>query len=210
MKSIIDMLRVVKREFYKPLILIKLKWLMYKHIDNLKLIIGASNTKQEGWISTDYPALDLSSEKSFERLLPSQECVKNFLAEHVWEHLDYYEGMQGLENCFKYLKRGGRLRIAVPDGLHPDNDYINQVKPGGYGYGADDHKMLYDYRSLSEMMTSLGFRVTLLEWFDENGKFHYEDWDISDGMIRRSTRFDSRNFENPTNYTSLIIDAIKP
>ena len=89
-------------------------------------------------------------------------------------------------------------------------NYIEAVKPGGTGDGSDDHKVLFNYKSLSYLLSKAGFQVKLLEWFDENGVFHFENWIETDGLIRRSTRFDERNIKNPTQYTSLIIDAIKP
>lgn len=160
-------------------------------------------------MSTDYPQLDICSAVSFSRFFKPQS-VRIFVSEHVWEHLSLEDGARACRNCFSYLKRDGLLRIAVPDGLHPDADYIAQVKPGGYGAGADDHKVLYNYRTLSAMLENAGFEVRLLEWFDEQGNFHHEEWDIDEGLIRRSTRFDPRNQQNPTAYTSLIIDAIRP
>ena len=131
------------------------------------------------------------------------------MAEHVWEHLIIEDAKIGLENCYKYLKKGGRFRIAVPDGFHPDPDYINYVKPGGHGAGADDHKVLYNYKSFGKCLEESGFRVNLLEYFDEQGNFHYQEWDPEDGMIKRSKRFDKRNKDGKLNYTSLIIDGIK-
>ena len=67
------------------------------------------------------------------------------LAEHVWEHLDCFAAIVAAQNCFKYLKPGGYIRVAVPDGWHPDKDYIDYVKPGGWGAGSDDHHVLYTY-----------------------------------------------------------------
>ncbi len=177
--------------------------------NNLKIIVGSAATKQEGWISTNYPLLDLTDAHTFAALFDSGS-VSNFLAEHVWEHMTLEDGIKACHNCFVYLKQGGLLRIAVPDGFHPDADYIAQVKPGGYGPGADDHKVLYNYQTLSALLENAGYKVRLLEWFDEEGKFHHENWDVEEGFIMRSTRFDPRNNTNPTAYTSLIIDASKP
>ena len=160
-------------------------------------------------MSTDYPQLDICSEGSFGIFLIPQ-TVGIFLSEHVWEHLSLEDGARACINCFVYLKQGGLLRIAVPDGFHPDSDYIAQVKPGGYGPGADDPKVLYNYRTLSALLENAGYKVRLLEWFDEQGKFYHENWDVEGGFIERSTRFDPRNSANPTAYTSLIIDASKP
>jgi len=47
------------------------------------------------------------------------------------------------------------LRVAVPDGFHPNPGYIERVKPGGTGPGAGDHKILYTYRTLSAILSSL-------------------------------------------------------
>lgn len=176
---------------------------------NLKIIVGSEATKQDGWISTNYPLFDLTNISTFSEIF-EPGSVSNFLAEHVLEHLSLESGAMACNNCFSYLKPGGVLRIAVPDGFHPDVGYINQVKPGGYGPGADDHKVLYNYRTLSALLENAGFTIKLLEWFDDHGNFHYEDWNLVDGFVKRSTRFDPRNKEKLTSYTSLIIDARKP
>jgi predicted SAM-dependent methyltransferase len=60
------------------------------------------------------------------------------------------------------------------------------------------------------MLEQAGFELRFLEWFDEHGSFHYSEWAPEDGMIHRSSRFDERNLNGALNYTSLIIDAIKP
>jgi len=186
--------------------LTKANW--YLH-DNLKVIVGSATITQKGWISTNYPVLDLTKVHTFAELF-DPGTVSNFLAEHVWEHLSLEDGAIACRNCFMYMKNDGLLRIAVPDGLHPDKDYITHVKPGGTGPGADDHKVLYNYRTLSALLENAGYKVRLLEWFDEHGRFHHEDWSDADGHVRRSTRYDPRNSDNPTAYTSLIIDATKP
>lgn len=180
-----------------------------QHRENLRIIVGAASTQQAGWISTNYPVLDLTIDRTFAVLFDSGS-VSNILVEHVWEHLSLEDGAKASRNCYVYLKQGGLLRIAVPDGFHPDADYIAQVKPGGYGPGADDHKVLYNYQTLSALLENAGYKIKLLEWFDEQGKFHHENWDVEGGFIKRSTRFDPRNSANPTAYTSLIIDASKP
>jgi predicted SAM-dependent methyltransferase len=99
--------------------------------------------------------------------------------------------------------------MAVPDGLHPDPVYIERVKPGGSGLGSDDHRMLYTYETLSSLLEAAGFKIKLLEYFDENGKFHYSEWSSDVGMITRSNRFDKSNTIKPNAYTSLIVDALK-
>ncbi len=184
----------------------QLKW--FGKRDGLKLVIGASKIEYKGWILTEMEFLNILKSEDWQYSL-RRNSVAAFLAEHVWEHLSAKDGLVGAKNCFEYLRSGGYIRVAVPDGLHPDPAYIEYVKPGGTGAGADDHKELYTYRTFSELFESAGFEVRLLEWFDEKGEFHFQEWDPVDGMVVRSKRFDDRNSAEKLNYTSLIIDAKK-
>ena len=178
----------------------------------IKIMVGSGDrygvNKNNKWLLTDIKTLDLTKENDWQRLLKKFK-VDNILAEHVWEHLTEIDTKLANQNCYKYLKENGVLRLAVPDGFHPHNDYINYVKPGGHGDGADDHKILYTYISLKEGLEKVGFKVQLLEYWDENGNFNFKDWTDDGGHIRRSSRYDSRNKEGELNYTSLIVDAIK-
>jgi predicted SAM-dependent methyltransferase len=186
----------------------KLLWAIKKQAE-IRIILGAGATVCEGFVSTDRPQLDICSKASFEKYF-RPDTVGVFVAEHVWEHLSLEDGALAFGNCFEFLKPGGVLRIAVPDGFHPNAGYIDRVRPGGCGEGAEDHKVLYDYRTLSALLENAGYKVRLLEWFDEEGKFQYENWSVEWGLIRRSSRFDERNSLTPLTYTSLIVDAIRP
>lgn len=186
--------------------ILKIKFLV--RIMPVRIIVGAGNTKQKKWISTNIKQLNLLEEKDWGRYFPKKN-IKAILAEHVWEHLSKEDGIRAARMCFKYLKPGGHVRIAVPDGLHPDINYIDYVKPLGNGPGADDHKVLYTYRTLGEIFELAGFKINFLEYFDENGRFIYNKWNLDDGMIMRSSVFDKRNKEGKLVYTSLIIDAKK-
>jgi len=173
----------------------------------LKIVVGAGGIFQHSWIPTDVEHLNLVKPDDWRRYF-SNNSIDAILAEHVWEHLTREEGILAAKICFQYLKSGGYLRVAVPDGLHPDPRYIEWVKPGGIGAGAEDHKILYTYKTFKEIFELAGFRVDLLEYF-ENGEFQYKEWDPKDGLIHRSKRFDKRNREGKLNYTSIILDAWK-
>ena len=173
----------------------------------LQIIIGAHHTDYENWLPTNIENLNLLRTESFQDLFGDKK-VSRFLAEHVFEHITYSDALIALKNCYSYLEKGGAVRIAVPDGLHPNQDYIDMVKPGGFGEGAHDHQLLYDYKKLSKVFEDAGFKVNLLEYYDEEGTFHYNDWDSKDGHVIRSKRYDKR-FNEPLGYSSLIIDGIK-
>lgn len=174
-----------------------------------RIVLGSAGVPSPGWLLTDKDSLDISNRASFAQYWkPNSRSV--FLAEHVWEHLNDDEAEKAYENCFEFLKRGGRLRIAVPDGFHPSAEYIDYVRPGGTGFGSDDHKVLYNYKLITEQIKKAGFEVVLLEYWDEQGDFHFRKWLSSDGYISRSKDHDERNQGGTLNYTSLIVDAIKP
>lgn len=172
----------------------------------LKVNVGAGVSSIRGWINLDKDLLDITIQHDWARIF-APRSINRLLAEHVLEHLEDSEVRHFLNNANEFLAPGGRIRIAVPDGLHPDKDYIDQVKPGGYGDGADDHKQLFNYRSLTGHLESAGYQVQLLEWFDESGTFNKCDWFEEDGPVLRSAANDPRNVDQPLCYTSLIIDG---
>jgi predicted SAM-dependent methyltransferase len=175
----------------------------------IKIVIGAAGIFEPGWTATEIEQLNLLKPADWRRLFKRRGSISAILAEHVWEHLSEDEGREAARQCYQYLKPGGFLRVAVPDGFHPDPAYIEYVKPRGHGAGADDHKVLYNWCSLMKIFEDAGFEIELLEWFDVSGRFHYVNWDPADGKIVRSSRFDERNFDRPLAYTSIILDARK-
>jgi predicted SAM-dependent methyltransferase len=202
--------KILKEFIYiTKLIIIKLKIFYYKYANKaIKLIIGAGGISHRGWIATDINTLNIIDGNDWRRLFPPLS-VSAILAEHVFEHLSFDEASKAFENCFHYLKYSGYIRIAVPDGLNPSKEYIQNVMPGGQGLGAMDHKVLYDYNTLAILLESKGFKVILLEYYDENGNFQYNEWTPEMGLISRSKRFDPRNQGGEFLYSSLIVDAIK-
>ena len=179
-----------------------------KTSDTLRIVIGSASICEEKWIPTDIEYLNILKPTDWE-IFFHEKSIDTILSEHVWEHLTPQEGLVAAKNCYKYLKEGAYIRIAVPDGLHPDKNYINEVRVGGIGSGADDHKILYTYKSLSTLFEQAGFQIELLEYFDEEQHFHANEWDTSDGMVHRSKQFDQRNLDGQLHYTSIILDARK-
>jgi predicted SAM-dependent methyltransferase len=175
----------------------------------IRLILGAGNTRQDGWIRTQKTTLNVLENQDWEDALGNRRVAALF-AEHVWEHIPIEDVACANRNCFRFLERGGLLRIAVPDGFHPNPKYIRHVRPGGTGPGAHDHKTIYNCRSLSNSLEAAGFTVSLIEYWDEESKFHCGEWISSAGHVRRSFRYDARNSDGKPNYTSLIVDALKP
>lgn len=178
----------------------------------LKIIIGAGEQRYPGWIATSKAELDLLRRDDWVYTF-GQRQIDALLCEHVWEHLTALEGRAAAALCYEFLKPGGYLRCAVPDANFPDAAYQAMVQVGGPGpadHPAADHKIVYDYRRFTAVFASTGFTVDLLEYCDEHGRFHYNQWSPADGPIYRSLLSDHRNRDGKLGFVSLIIDAHKP
>ena len=178
----------------------------------LKIIIGAGQQSYAGWIATQKEQLDLLRREDWEQNF-GERRLDALLCEHVWEHLTEKEGRCAASLCYEFLKPGGYLRCAVPDANFPDEAYQRAVQVGGPGpsdSAAADHKIVYEYKLFTEIFISAGFEVDVLEYCDEQGRFHYNQWSPDDGFIYRSLRSDHRNQNGQLGFVSLILDAKKP
>lgn len=198
---------------------------------SLNLVVGSGSQKYDGWISTDLAELNIVEDASWSwRFAPNS--LERVLAEHVLEHLTLLQLQDALWNIYKYLKPGGRFRLAVPDAFHPSGYYYNLVKPGGWETPFE-HFLFIDYEMIGRLGAKAGFEVHLLEYFDEAGIFHCTDYRDEDGVILRRARnnagLDTGNaevmekfyssipanlrqqfFDRGMTYTSLIVDLVKP
>lgn len=177
---------------------------------DLRIIVGAGSVTQWGFTSLQESDLDITNAQEWAQIF-EPNSIDAIVAEHVFEHLTFSEGWQAMRNCYQYLKRGGTLRIAVPDGFHPSQKYIEWVKPET-GYNGDDHKVLFDYQTLAALMKGAGFFLDYKELWNERGEFYSEPMEPERGEMRRTSRdFWAKllSVRVGANYTSLVIDGIK-
>jgi predicted SAM-dependent methyltransferase len=115
------------------LTLLKLKLSRRKTIENYfarfkirKLQLGAGSNDLPSWLSSEgfapssfthslniasnYIYLDVCQPFPFE-----DNSLDYIFHEHVVEHLNYHQAQFMLQECFRILKPGGRIRIATPD-----------------------------------------------------------------------------------------------
>ncbi|WP_018759015.1 class I SAM-dependent methyltransferase [Paenibacillus terrigena] len=177
----------------------------------LRIIVGASSQSYPGWIQTQENELNLLNRDDWYRSFGDRK-IDIILCEHVWEHLTYEEGIEAARICYDFLNSGGYVRCAVPDAFFRNEWYQNIVKVGGPGpldHPAASHKIVHNYKTLRSVFEEAGFEVKLLEYCDEECKFHYNDWNPEGGYIYRSLRYDHRNKEEELGFVSLVIDAVK-
>lgn len=186
---------------------IKFKFYILTH-SNIKVIVGAGKTKIKGWFSTEEYFFNIVNPLDYEKFFKKKK-IDFLLAEHVLEHIDQELLNITISNFFKYSNQNCNIRIAVPDGFHPDINYINYVKPGGGGAGAKEHKSLFNYKTLMSLFSEKGFVPDLIEYWDDKAKFHSKYKNDEKGIVYRSFINDERNIDNKLSYTSLIIDFRK-
>lgn len=182
-------------------------WFFYSRFsERIRLIIGSGDTLYKGWFPTDIKTLDLTKESDFRRYF-SKRKIDLVLAEHVLEHLATEDIEAMARNIKEWANPGVNIRVAVPDGYHPDKAYIDHVRPGGTGPAADDHKHLFNHESLTAIFAKHGYKAELIEYWDRDGSFHstYQNGD-GKGHIRRCLLNHRKNKDGKPNYTSLIID----
>jgi len=95
----------------------------------IRIIIGASSQTYPGWIQTQEEELNLLARTDWESSFKSRR-IKAILAEHVWEHLTYEEGVEAARICYEFLEPQGYIRCAVPDAFFQNEWYQNIVKVG--------------------------------------------------------------------------------
>jgi predicted SAM-dependent methyltransferase len=175
----------------------------------LKIIVGAAETWQSGWYSTNEQWLDITNPCSWARIFKSRALISHVVAEHVFEHLTEQEAARALMLISKHMIRHGRIRIAVPDGYNPNTEYIRHVGINGLGDDAGDHKQLLNVESLSKLLIGSGFDISIIEGYDAGGILIKNEWCQDDGFVIRSRQNDIyRSWSFPDASTSLIIDGV--
>ena len=176
----------------------------------LKIIVGAAETHQSGWLATNEQWLDITNERHWKQFFGNENRISHVVAEHVFEHLTNEEASRALNYMFERLTKNGRIRIAVPDGYNPNKEYIKHVEIAGIGDDASDHKQLLNLDTLTRLIEQAGFAAQHVEGFTKEGELVQVSWSSEDGFIRRSRQNNTQEkWQFPDAATSLIIDGIK-
>ena len=179
----------------------------------IKLHLGCGRNILGGWINTDFDMakfpsgvkhLDVTDkfvirEGRKDDIIIDDNSVDYIFSEHMIEHLTYQEGKFMLEECFRVLKVGGKIRISTPDlkfliDIYTDDktdfqkEYIDySVNHEAYDVpiGTDTfiinnyvrswgHIFIYDEKTLKSLFESIGFfdvkSYLITESEDENLK----------------------------------------
>jgi predicted SAM-dependent methyltransferase len=193
-----------------------------------KFQIGSGDNCLPGWLNTDlYPINDMVFLDAIEPF-PFKDNQFDFIySEHMIEHISFLDGHRMLKECFRILRKNGKIRIATPNletylALFSTNQSMHQKKYiqwistnwlqrsgipfdnsafilnlAMHGWG---HEFLYDYKTFESILTNIGFT------------------DIESFKCQQSNDENFRNLErhgefigNPemNDFETLIVEAVK-
>lgn len=91
----------------------------YCHEEQLKLKklhIGCGRVPLDGWINTDICVNESIKYLDASGIFPfKEETFQYVFSEHLFEHLDVSQGISMLNECYRVLESGGRIRISMPN-----------------------------------------------------------------------------------------------
>lgn len=144
----------------------------------MKLHLGCGLKYLEGYVHIDImPNENVDFVSSIDNLsMIGDNSVEEIYACHVLEHVDRKNIEETLIEWRRVLKKGGRLRIAVPNFEAIVEEYMENKNLGsllGLLYGGQDyeynyHKIVFDFKKIKEILEKLNFK--------EIQKYNYQDF----------------------------------
>ena len=151
-----------------------------------KLHLGCGNKIIPNFINIDIRPMrgvDLVDDISELKTIDSNS-VEVIYACHVLEHLGRNEYKGILSRWFEIIKPGGILRISIPD-FEKVVNYYNKTKDlkkllgflyGGQTYKENYHYCIWDFKTLSEDLLSIGFNEVYKYNWRETEHSHIDDF----------------------------------
>jgi len=150
----------------------------------LNLGSGPRGSTAPEWVNIDgFKDKNVHYLCDFSRPLPfDNDTFDGIFCEHVLEHFTYEQGQILMEECKRILKKGGVIRIIIPDGQKILSSYFHepskiveykQVKSGIpmeavniWFYQRYEHQCIYDADYLLYMLNKSGYTTTLQSSFN--------------------------------------------
>ena len=133
----------------------------------MKLHLGCGNKKLDGFINIDIRYLPNVDEVNNIKFLRNYELnsIDEIYTSHTLEHFGRWEYKYVLNRWYELLKPNGLLRMAVPDFESICNYYIKTkdlnkligLLYGGQDYNENYHYMTFDFESLKNVLSDIGF-----------------------------------------------------
>lgn len=141
-----------------------------------RLHLGCADNYVPGWCNIDLarPGRKLDLRWDLRRPLPfAADSVEAIFSEHLLEHIPFPAALNLLRQCHRLLRVGGVCRLGVPDleryilSYTGKDSIIDDVRPGrptralavAELFFLHGHRSMYDFETLSLMLTEAGFRT---------------------------------------------------
>ena len=153
------MVKLAKNNFNEPIPVYT------KNLHGIKVHLGAGEINLQGWINIDankkshIHVIDKDFELNF-----SDEALSEVYLCHVLEHFSFNDSTILINKIYKKLKKGGVIRISVPDFEKISEIYkldrklqlVKYALMGGQNDKYDFHKSIYDY-DMRNLLKSCNF-----------------------------------------------------
>ena len=193
-----------------------------------KLHLGSNKTVLDGWLCSDLvPKSKQSIFLDVTCKFPFPDQVFDYVyAEHLIEHLDLEQGFFMLQECFRVLKKNGRMRIATPDLDVIVRLYTGRKKNFGDEYikwsinNFSDkklsydpvivintlfhhwgHRFLYDYNFIKKCLEKCGFASIERFSYGQSNDIHLQN------IEKHHENVGSLEM---VKFEALIVEAVKP
>lgn len=189
--------------------------------------IGSRDQLLPGWLNTDLDqAKDIMAMDATKKFPFENDTFQYVFTEHCIEHFEYPIGVQIIQECYRVLKPGGKIRVSTPD-LNfliklcgePKTElekrfivwFINEFVSGPKDYSGTfiinnsfrvfGHKFIYDYHTLESLLKKCGFTSVERHNPGESSDEHLR------GIERHGSAIGNEDFNK---LESVVVEAIKP
>ncbi len=171
----------------------------------LKLHLGCGYDIRSGWVNIDAfstpPDVKLKDINTFaiqydlRQPIPLENSSSSYIySSHFWEHLPFEDGYQLLNDCYRWLEKGGVFRIVLPDfdstfrayvaqdrayfqilhqsgvvsnhqGLTDGTNLIDFINYSVYQEG--QHRYIYNPEKLMQILRYIGYSEVKVSSFDQ-------------------------------------------
>jgi len=157
--------------------------------NEMKLNLGCGNMRIPGFINIDIRKLEgVDYVTSIDKLdVFKDRSIDLIYASHVLEHVPRSQTEPALHEWYRVLKKGGVLRIAVPDfeaiiKVYLKNENLDELMGTLYGrqdYEYNFHYRIFDFKTSEGILKKIGFKQVKRYDFKETIHDDYPDYSWS-------------------------------
>ena len=154
---------------------------------SINLHLGCGSVVHPKFVNVDLvPAPHVHYVRSIDDLSPFEDNTVSLIhASHCLEHFPHGKVKRVLKEWFRVLKKGGVLRLSVPNfdvllDIYNENardiNIILSILMGAQNYKYNFHKVVFTKSSLSSFLRDVGFKE-IREWQPgSSGLANFDDW----------------------------------